>query len=138
MTDDEPQPNDGDQRNEVDEAGIQLVVEYEKHQGLSPKIMPHNHPGYDIEATDKWGHIIRYIEVKSLSDRWIIGNAVLSKTQFEKATELAEKYWLYVVERAQESDACVYCIQNPAHRVDQFVFDDGWMALATGENDINI
>ena len=125
------------QRNEVDEAGIQHVEKYEKQQGRSPKIMPHHHPGYDIESKDKRGDVVRYIEVKSLSDQWLIGNAVLSKKQFEKAAELGEKYWLYVVETAQEENAQLYCIQNPANRVDQFVFDDRWMALAVSENNIN-
>ncbi len=129
-TEEETEPDSSEQRNEVDEAGIQHVVEFEKSEGRFPKIMPHHHPGYDIEAKDKWGDIVRYIEVKSLSEKWIIGNAVLSKTQFEKASELGEQYWLYVVERAQAEDARLYCIQNPANRVDQFVYDDGWMALS--------
>ncbi len=117
-------------RNEVDEAGVQHVVEYEKSRGRHPEVMPHYHPGYDIEAKDKWGDVVRFIEVKSLTDRWAIGNAVLSKTQFEKAAELGQRYWLYVVEKAQKDDFCLYRIQNPANRVDQFVFDDRWMALS--------
>jgi hypothetical protein len=127
---DEEDPDKAEHRSQVDEAGIRCVVEYEKKQGRFPRVMPHKNPGYDIESKDKWGDIERYIEVKSLSDQWIIGNAVLSKTQFDKATELDDRFWLYVVERAEAGDARLHRIQNPANRVDQFVFDDHWMALA--------
>ena len=43
--------------------------------------------------------LARYIEVKSFSGRWANTYAVLSRPQFNKAREVAERFWLYVVER---------------------------------------
>jgi hypothetical protein len=37
---------------------------------------------------------------------------------------------LYVVERATSDDYRIYPIQDPANRVNQYLFDDGWQALA--------
>lgn len=35
-----------------------------------------------------------------------------------------------MVERAQQENYKIYPIQNPAQRVDQFIYDDGWKNLA--------
>jgi hypothetical protein len=54
----------------------------------------------------------------------------LSATQFRKAQELGEQFWLYVVERAEQSDFAIHPIQNPAYLAKQFFFDSGWKTLA--------
>ena len=92
--------------------------------------MPPNHPGYDIESTDKNDSRVRYIEVKSTAGDWDEMGVSVSRTQFEKAQGLGDQYWLYVVERAEQTDARIFCIKNPARRVDQFMFDDGWQSAA--------
>jgi hypothetical protein len=91
---------------------------------------PPNHPGYDIESMDATGEVVRYIEVKSLSGKWGSLGASVSKPQFEKASELGTRFWLYVVEQAQGSDFKIYRIQDPARQVNQFLYDTGWRALA--------
>ena len=120
-------------RSEVDQAGIKHVLEYERICGWTPTEMPHHHKGYDVESLDVEGHK-RYIEVKSQSGDWSTWNAAgLTSTQFETAREKGEQFWLYVVERATSDDYQVYCIQDPANRVNQYLFDDGWQALAEFE-----
>jgi len=57
-----------------------------------------------------------------------------TKPQFEKARELEDQYWLYVVERALGEDYKIHPIQNPAQRVNQFIYDDGWRSLANDNN----
>jgi len=119
-----------DHRPDVDRSGIGRVLEYEKAHGRSPTEMDHNNEGFDIESRDA-NEKVRYIEVKSLSGDWDTWNAAaLSRPQFNFARDKHDTFWLYVVERATSDDYRVYCIQNPANRVTQFLFDDGWQALA--------
>ena len=117
----------------VDEAGVRRVLEYETKCGRTPKEMPHNNPGYDIESRDASGKVVRYIEVKSFSGQWNHAYAVLSRLQFEKATRLGDAFWLYVVERAEADNFRIHRIQSPALKANHFMFDDGWSA--TGEQD---
>lgn len=117
-------------RNPVDEAGIAHVIAFEAEQGRRPVEKHQTHPGYDIESFNGANEVERFIEVKSLSGTWSSLGAVLTDTQFEKAEQLGDKYWLYIVEHAQEDDYGIYRIQDPARKVNQFIFDDGWRALA--------
>jgi len=133
----EPQTGIIDEYSAVDKAGIDRVVEFEKNKGRSPIVMPPRHPGYDIESRDENGNTIRYIEVKSLSGDWGMTGAALSKPQFRKAQEDGDQYWLYIVERAQQDNYEIHPIQNPAQRVDQFIYDDGWKNLAENEAGLN-
>ncbi|MBN2034600.1 MAG: DUF3883 domain-containing protein [Deltaproteobacteria bacterium] len=129
----EPDSGASEERSAVDQAGVAHVVEYETSRGFIPVVMPPKHPGYDIESKDNSGKIIRYIEVKSLSGDWGMDGAALTKPQFEKARELGDRYWLYVVERAPEEDHKIHPIQNPAQRVSQFIYDDGWKSVVLDE-----
>lgn len=121
--------NDQD-RLPVDEAGVRHVLGYERSCGRVPKEMPHNNPGYDIESRDTAGTMIRYIEVKSFSGRWNNTYAVLSRSQFDKANNLGDSFWLYVVERAESDNFHIHRIQNPALKANHFMFDDGWRVTA--------
>ena len=117
-------------RSTVDKAGVGHVLEYERTCGRIPKEMPHNNAGYDIESRDTTGAVVRWIEVKSLSGQWNSTYAVLSRSQFEKATVLGESFWLYVVEQAESDNYQVHRIPNPALKASHFMFDDGWRATA--------
>jgi hypothetical protein len=105
-------------------------MQYELEAERTPREMPHNNPGYDVESRDGSGQIVRYIEVKSFSGRWEDTFADLSRTQFETANNLGELFWLYVVERAESDDYEIYRIQNPVLKANHFMFDDGWRSLA--------
>lgn len=117
-------------RSPVDEAGVRHVMDFELGAGRIPVEMPHNNPGYDIESRDSSGRTLRYIEVKSLSGLWTDTFATLSRLQFDKATELGDQFWLYVVERAEMDDFRIHRIQSPAHKANHFMFDDGWRVSA--------
>ena len=117
-------------RSPVDKAGVGHVLEYERTCDRIPKEMPHNNTGYDIESRDTTGVVVRWIEVKSLSGQWNSTYAVLSRSQFEKATVLGESFWLYVVEQAESDKYQIHRIPNPALKANHFMFDDGWRATA--------
>ena len=71
--------------------------------------------------------------MKSLSGRWNIdyrSAAAMSEVQFATALQKGPDFWLYVVEEALTSDRPPYRIQDPARRVDQFLYDEGWRAIA--------
>lgn len=115
---------------EIDEAGTRHVLRYEKSAGRFPEKMPHTHPGYDVESKDAEGNVLRYIEIKSIGSIWGRQGVGLTDTQFLKAMELKELYWLYVVELAEDNGANIIRIQNPAEKVNDYRFDDGWRACA--------
>ena len=114
----------------IDQSGIAYVMRFETDAGRSPTEMPHDNPGYDIESRDASGRVVRYIEVKSSAVTWGAQGVALSGVQFKRASTSGDAYWLYVVDRALDETAKLYRIQNPAQRVNQYVFDDGWCVVA--------
>ena len=79
---------------------MKAVLEYERTEGRSAKRMGQTHPGFDILSSNAAGEPERYIEVKSISADWSEGGVTLSQPQFTAAQTLKDKFWLYVVERA--------------------------------------
>ena len=128
-----PPDTGAESKSRVDQAGIERVMALERKAGRIPELLPHTHPGYDIVSKDKNGTPLRYIEVKSLSGEWRNQFVALSRTQFQKAQELGDKFWLYVVERAESEDYRIYPIPNPAAYANRFMFDDGWRDFAETE-----
>jgi hypothetical protein len=67
---------------------------------------------------------------QSISGRWDTRGVGVTYPEFEKAQQLGDKFWLYVVERADQPEARIYRIQDQARKVDQFICDDGWSEAA--------
>ncbi|MCP4542411.1 MAG: DUF3883 domain-containing protein [Chloroflexi bacterium] len=120
----------------IDRAGVDRVLAFEKEAGRIPKEMPHEHPGYDIESLDEFGQVARYIEVKSTANEWGKMGVGLTGTQFKKAQKLGNRYWLYVVENAEGEESQVYPIHNPANKVNRFLYDGGWRAVSSLEEEL--
>ncbi len=116
--------------SKTDAAGVKKVIAFERRDGRFPHEMPHDNPGYDIESKDEKDQVVRYIEVKSTAGKWKDTGVALTSTQFSHARKRRERFWLYVVERAERDDFRIYTIQDPAQRVDQFFYDDGWKDIA--------
>jgi hypothetical protein len=112
---------------QVEEAGVRRARWAEEEAGRIVTVMPPNHPGYDLESRlEDGGEVERYIEVKALSDVWGADGVGLTVTEFNRARELGDRYWLYVVERATGEDYEIYRIQDPARKANWFFFDRGW------------
>lgn len=121
------------QRLQIDQAGVECVLAFERRHGRTPIEMPHHNPGYDITSQDQQGNT-RYIEVKSLGGSWDESLPPgLSHTQYNAAHQYGTSFWLYVVERATSTNYRIYCIQNPVQQIDQYLFDSGWQALSKEE-----
>jgi len=126
----ETDPVQAERRAKVNRSGVEKVLAYEVSQQRHPREMPPLHPGYDVESDNDQGHVERYIEVKSLSGDWEGPHAGMTDTQFEKNQEIGNRFWLYVVERADQPDYRIWRIQNPAEQVTNFMYDDGWKGMA--------
>ncbi len=128
------QEGDG-QISAVDAAGIKEVLRFEREHGREPEDMNETNPdneGYDIRSFYDDGELARWIEVKSTAGAWDRMGVGLSPAQFRFAQrDGAEQCWLYVVEYALDPEwRRVWCVQDPAERVSDFMFDDGWKGLA--------
>ncbi len=121
-------------RSSTDQAGINRVLEYEEEAGRFAWAMPHENPGYDIESMNEQAEVVRFIEVKSLTGYWDKQGVKVSHTQFATAQKYGEKYWLYVVERAEDEDYAIIAIQDPARQVSEFRYDDGWRDMGEGRD----
>jgi hypothetical protein len=114
---------------EIEVLSRKKVLEYEINRGREPIEMSQTNPGYDMESINKdTGEIERFIEIKGTTGSWKNMGVSISSTQFSHAQDKGSNYWLYVVDNVDESYAKVYAIQNPAMKIDKFMFDGGWKA----------
>ncbi len=122
-------------RSNVDRAGIQRVLEYEKNNGRTPTEMASKNPGYDIESLDHKS--TRYIEVKSFRGYWPKSGAKMTIRQFKEAQHKGSDFWLYIVEKAEnDNEFEIFTIQDPANEVKEIFYDDGWKNFSQkNEND---
>lgn len=121
-------------RLEIEDQAVELILQHE------PQLerMPGNNPGYDLRELDSDDRLVRLVEVKAMTGTLHDRPATLSRTQFEYARRHGEKYWLYIVENAADSDrAKILRIQDPYGKAKTFIFDHGWAEVAGYENGID-
>ena len=127
------------ERIALGDAAADLVCSFEREHGRNPIKLAHNHPGWDVDSFDvrrvesgvTSGGTARMIEVKGIRGPWTRQGVAISRRQFEAAREYGDRYWLYVVEFADDpSQARIHPIHNPYSRITQFWFDGGWRQLA--------
>lgn len=127
--DEEPDPDGLDQatRMAVESHAIDHII------ALEPSLQrtPEGNPGFDLYEEGGDGKIIRWVEVKSMTGSLSDRPVGLSKTQFEFARERRERYWLYVVEHAGDTEQTrITKIQDPFGHARTFTFDQGWVAVS--------
>ena len=119
----------------VEVCARKVVCIYEKERGRNAREMTQTHPGYDIISYDPNSDEERLIEVKGVDGEWNQTGVGLSKIQFSNAQDHGDRYWLYVVEFAMDSNhARVHAIQNPAMKISSFMFDGNWRDATTNEH----
>ncbi|MDA7999871.1 MAG: DUF3883 domain-containing protein [Alphaproteobacteria bacterium] len=116
---------------EVEADAIALILAEETEW----KTTPVGNPGYDLYKVDEQGNEVQWCEVKSTRGDWSLGPVSMSITQFKRALEKGDKFWLYVVERVGHDDARIFRIQNPAKYIDALAFDHSWADVAEDEPD---
>lgn len=124
----EPAPDGSERaarRLEIEESAIDFILECEPDWQRTPM---HNR-GYDLYKADQDGKVIRWCEVKAMAGSWHGRWVELTHTQFKKAQECREAYWLYVVENTDTSPS-IARIRDPAGRASRFTFDHGWREVA--------
>ncbi|MCD6472213.1 DUF3883 domain-containing protein [Candidatus Aerophobetes bacterium] len=94
---------------EIEQIGMQIVMEYERKKGRAPEDVSSENLGFDIRSKDKNGNM-RYIEVKARKEK---GAVALTKNEWFKATRFKDEYYLYAIMNATKNPG-LYIIQNPA------------------------
>ena len=127
------------ERIELGDAAADLVCVFERKHGRNPSKLAHNHPGWDIDSFDvrrvesevDSELPSRIIEVKGIRGPWTRQGVAISRRQFEAAQQFGDRYWLYVVEHADDAEhAVVNPVHNPFAKISQFWFDSGWRQLS--------
>jgi superfamily II DNA or RNA helicase len=95
-------------KQNVEDAGMQVAMKYERRHGREPKDVSKEFRGYDILSTSPAE--TRYIEVKAFATT---GPLELTPHEWQMAERLQDAYWLYVVENALDAPR-LHPIQNPA------------------------
>jgi hypothetical protein len=120
-------------RNAVGKAAVDYLLATQSGRWKSLTPMEHNNPGFDIIAVTHDG-IEEYIEVKGQSAAWTEDGVALTPTELVTAQRHKERFWLCVVEYAQdEKRRALYLLKNPYGLTQQFRFDSGWKSAATSE-----
>ncbi|MDQ0802163.1 DUF3883 domain-containing protein [Arthrobacter sp. SLBN-112] len=123
---------------EIDRAGVDRVLAYERSRGREPEEQDHTNPGFDVLSRGNDSQIARRIEIKSIRGEWTIRGVMLSARQFREAKEYADQFWLYIVENAEDDDLYrIHRIKDPVNQIDFFGFDSGWEALREPDVDLD-
>ena len=131
---DRPSREDDPARAAAREATGRAAVEYflttQAARWKALTEMPHNNPGFDVHAiTDDDKD--EYIEVKGQSGAWTEEGVALTPTELMTAQQKGDRYWLCVVEYAQdEKRRQLHLLRNPYGLTQQFRFDVGWKSAA--------
>jgi hypothetical protein len=126
----DPDSLDQATRMRIEEQAIDLIIVLEPMLCRTPA----GNPGFDLYESDSSGKPIRWVEVKSMTGSLLDRPVGLSCTQFDRAREKGDAYWLYVVEHATDPEqARVLRIQNPVALARTFTFDRGWSQIAQND-----
>ena len=124
----EPDPDglDHTARIALEEKAINLILRDEPQLHRTPT----RNPGFDLFEAGGDGQPSRWIEVKAMTGDLHSRPVGLSRAQFDCAREHGERFWLYVVEHAENESARVVRVQDPAGKARTFTFDHGWLSIA--------
>jgi len=112
---------------ELEARAIALIISREPELRRTPE----GNPGFDLVELDDDERPVRWVEVKAMTGTLDDHPVGVSRTQFEHATLRRVAFWLYVVERAaDDAEARIVRIQDPAWQAQTFTFDLGWRAVA--------
>lgn len=115
----------------VKDAGIDIVKTEEMRRDFKVLQVTNRAEGYDLEISEPTEGTSRLVAVRGLDEQWDRRGVVLSPDEFRAAQREGDRFWLYVVECTHDPlRATVYRIQDPAGKVQEFRFDDGWRGFS--------
>ncbi len=108
----EPAPEPRHSNAEIEQIAVGVSTRYENEVRSVDvvKSVEADNVGFDLISHK--GNERRCIEVKGRAG---VGNVELTWSEFAKATELGDDYWLYVVLDCAQPGPRLYRVQNPAH-----------------------
>ncbi len=135
-------PNDATGTESVDDlrmdvgathaAAIAKAQSYEKRRvgpGVTVEVV--GTAGIDFVTRDSRGEADRFIQVRGIDGVWSLEGVGLEARQVKAVRDYEDRFWLYVVEHANDSDrAKVLAIRNPVERATEYRFDGGWRKIA--------
>jgi hypothetical protein len=117
-------------RAAVEQAAIKHFLKVAAGQWRDVLVMPPNNPGFDIKAVSLDGQE-EFIEIKGQGGAWTEEGIALTPTELIKAHSARHRYWLCVVEYAQDENRHqLFLVNDPFGLTSQFRFDKGWKAVA--------
>ena len=126
---------DSEESDAIEQAGIQAAKAFELKRGRRPQVLGGDHPGWDIESFEipvrADAAPDRRIEVKAKGGVWDGWGIALTPTEYESARRFGDSFYLYVVEHALDAERRrIHVFRNPAAKVEEYCFDDGWRVHA--------
>ncbi|NOJ80768.1 DUF3883 domain-containing protein [Myxococcus xanthus] len=118
----------------IERLAMQRVIEWERAQGRTAAEVVDNLQGYDLHSSGERDS--RFIEVKGIDGPWTARGVEVTRSEFRKAVEAGEAWWLYVVEHVGDpAQTRVHVLSNPFLKAIEYRFDHGWhMAAAAHES----
>lgn len=123
-------PNEPDNRS-ARVSAIQRVIEFERASGRVPTVVEGIADVSRVTSVHLGDATIRHIMVKGLHGAWDRQGVPMTALQFMFAQESGVQCWLYVVEHVAGTPV-IHRIHDPAHRITQFRFDNGWSTIGEG------
>ncbi|HLL06899.1 MAG TPA: DUF3883 domain-containing protein [Myxococcaceae bacterium] len=112
-------------------AALQYVSRDALNHGCQVSAPSPSHPGYTVQIEVPGEAAPRCVAVRGLTGAWDRAGIPLTRTELREAQDKGDRYWLYVVEYALDSEKLVVTrVQDPWGKVDEFRFDDGWRDAA--------
>ena len=96
----------------IESKAMNEVLDYEKNSYRTPVDVSADNVGYDIKSSNS--NETRFIEVKGKSE---IGDILITNNEWNKAKELENNYYLYVVYNCTTNNPTLYIVQNPANKL---------------------
>jgi hypothetical protein len=123
-------------RDATGQAAVDYFLESQSNHWRSLQPMPHNNPGFDVQAVAHDGSE-EFIEVKGQSGAWTEEGVALTPTELLAAQRAGEHYWLCVVEYVHDQNRrALHLVKNPFGLTNQFRFDSGWRSAAINETEV--
>ena len=107
---------------------MKIFKQFFEGRGINIKSVEEEDVGYDFEV--EFREVIYRIELKASRDIWSNWEESLTPNEFRKAQHFKDKYLLCIIDDVLGDNPNIYFIQDPAGKIDSFLFDSPWKDVA--------